>query len=89
MTPPKSAAFFFGRTVMAIHKYAPGQTVKFSPDRLQARPSFGLQERPTFEGGIYTIVRTLPEQGNTPQYRIKAKVDGPERVAREDQLDRV
>ena len=74
---------------MAIHKYAAGQTVRFSPDRLQARPNYGLQERPNPDGGLYTIIRTLPEQGNRPQYRIKAKNDGPERVAREDQLDRV
>jgi hypothetical protein len=37
---------------------------------------------------MYTIVRLLPEEGNTPQYRIKAKTDGRERVVREDQLER-
>ena len=37
--------------------------------------------------GVYTIVAKLPEEGNVPQYRIKAKTDGRERVAREDQLE--
>jgi hypothetical protein len=53
--------------------------VRFSPDRYQE-----LSAR-----GLYTIVARLPEAGNAPQYRIKAKTDGPERVVREDQIDRV
>jgi hypothetical protein len=64
---------------MAIHKYAAGQSVRFSPDRFQEISARGL----------YTIVARLPETGNAPQYRIKAKIDGPERVVREDQIDRV
>ena len=63
---------------MLQHRYSAGQIVRFTPDRhvdASAR-------------GSYTIVRTLPETGGVPQYRVKAKVDGCERVVREDQLER-
>lgn len=63
---------------MASHKYAVGQNVWFSPHRYQEGGARGL----------YTIVRLLPEEGNAPQYRIKAKTDGRERVVREEQLAR-
>ena len=64
---------------MATHKYAPGQSVRFSPHRYEDASS----------RGVYTIVLRLPEEGNVPQYRIKAKTDGRERIVREDQLARV
>lgn len=67
---------------MATHKYAPGQSVRLSP----SRRDYGAPL------GVYTILLRLPEEGNVrnvPQYRIKAKTDGHERVVREDQLDRV
>ena len=64
---------------MATHKYAPGQNVRFSPSRGEDGTARGL----------YTIVIRLPETGNVPQYRIKAKTDGRERVVREDQLERI
>ena len=63
---------------MAAHKYAAGQSVRFSP-----YPGEDGSAR-----GLYTIVRLLPEEESTPQYRIKAKTDGRERVVREDQLAR-
>lgn len=63
---------------MAQHKYSVGQSVRFTPDRY-ADASVR---------GAYTIVRTLPETGGVLQYRVKAKVDGRERVVREDQLER-
>jgi len=63
---------------MATHKYASGQNVRFSPHRFEDNSARGL----------YTIVRLLPNEGSAPQYRIKAKVDGRERVVREDQLTR-
>jgi hypothetical protein len=59
------------------YKYSAGQSVRFSPDRFQE-----LSAR-----GLYTILARLPEAANAPQYRIKAKTDGPERVVREDQID--
>ena len=63
---------------MAAHKYATGQSVRFSPHRFEDNGA----------RGVYTILRLLPEAGNMPQYRIKAKTDGRERVVREDQLTR-
>ena len=36
--------------------------------------------------GRYTIVRLLPMDGNTPQYRVKNKTDGHERMVRENEL---
>jgi hypothetical protein len=63
---------------MATHRFAAGQNVRFSPHRNEDSTARGM----------YTIVRLLPEEGSTPQYRIKAKTDGRERVVREDQLSR-
>jgi hypothetical protein len=59
-----------------MHKYEPGQSVRFSPHRYEDSSARGL----------YTIVRLLPEEGGSAQYRIKAEVNGRERVVREDQL---
>jgi hypothetical protein len=61
---------------MAQHKYSVGQSVRFTPDR-----NVDASAR-----GTYTIVKTLPDAGGIPQYRVKAKIDGRERVVREDQL---
>ena len=60
---------------MAEHKFAVGHTVQFSP-------AAGGEGR-----GLYTVVRLLPEEGGTPQYRIKSKTDGHERVVRQNQLE--
>jgi hypothetical protein len=65
--------------IIATHKYAPGQSVRYSPHRFE-----DVSAR-----GIYTVVTRLPEDGHMPQYRIKADIDGRERVAREDQLAQV
>lgn len=64
---------------MPTHKFAPGQSVRFSPHRYEDGSA----------RGVYTVVTKLPETGNVPQYRIKAKTDGRERVVREDQLARI
>ena len=66
------------RDAMATHKFAVGQAVRFSPDRHQEHA----------KGGIFKIVRLLPEAGNVLQYRVKSETDGHERVVREDQLAR-
>jgi hypothetical protein len=63
---------------MAQHKYAVGQSVRFSPDR----------HTDASARGMYTVVRALPESGGVFQYHVKAKIDGRERIVREDQLDR-
>ena len=64
---------------MATHKFAVGQTVRFSPDRGQEHE----------KGELFKIVRLLPEAENVVQYRVKSETDGHERVVREDQLARV
>lgn len=63
---------------MAEHKFRVGQAVEFFPD-----PGVDKVSR-----GRYTIVRLLPLEAGTPQYRLKNSTDGHERMARETQLDR-
>ena len=63
---------------MAMHKFAIGQALQFSP---------GLGEDSKAKGR-YKVVRQLPETGNMLQYRIKSETDGQERVVREDQVER-
>ena len=63
---------------MPAHRFAIGQTVRFSPDRNQERPA----------RGSFKIVRLLPEEASVFQYRVKSQLDGHERVVREDQLAR-
>jgi hypothetical protein len=63
---------------MSAHKFAIGQTVRFSPDRQQA----------SAVRGQFKVVRLLPETASVLQYRVKSQVDGHERVVREDQLAR-
>lgn len=60
------------------HKYAVGQTVRFSPDLGQGGTG----------PGSFKIVRLLPEAASVLQYRVKSQLDGHERVVREDQLAR-
>jgi hypothetical protein len=64
---------------MASHKFAVGQTLRFSP-------SLGEDSR---RKGRYKVVRQLPEAGNAFQYRIKSETDGHERVVREDQVPEI
>jgi hypothetical protein len=63
---------------MVQNKNSVGQSVKFTPDR----------NTDASARGAYTIIKTLPESGGIQQYHVKAKIDGRERVVREDQLDR-
>ena len=63
---------------MASHKFAVGQTLRFSP-------SLGEDSR---RKGRYKVVRQVPETGGIFQYRIKSEMDGHERVVREDQTER-
>lgn len=63
---------------MATHKFAVGQTLRFSP-------GIGGDNKAK---GRYKVVRQLPETGGVPQYRIRNEIDGHERVVREDQTER-
>jgi len=73
---PGTGGVCLGRVLMFGHKFTVGQSVRFSPDRVQASTS---------RGG-FKIVRLLPETANVLQYRVKNQIDGHERVVREDQL---
>lgn len=61
---------------MKAHKFAIGQTVRYSPGR----------QSYSGPGGSYKIVRLLPAEGNDYQYRVKSGTDGHERVVKESQL---
>lgn len=58
------------------HKFRIGQSVEFFPGR-------GVDHR---SKGQYTIVLLRPLDGDAPQYRIRNKVDGHERIVRENEL---
>jgi len=58
------------------HKFRIGQSVEFFPSR-------GVDHR---SKGQYTIVLLRPLDGDAPQYRIRNKVDGHERIVREHEL---
>ena len=75
---PVASSPFPGERRMSAHKFAVGQTVRFSPDRNQ---------QGAVRGG-FTVVRLLPEAASVLQYRVKSQMDGHERVVREDQLVR-
>jgi hypothetical protein len=61
---------------MSEHKFRIGQAVEYFASRRFDR----------LAGGRYTIVRLLPIDGNTPQYRIKSALDGRERMVRESEI---
>ena len=61
---------------MLEHKFRVGQTVDFFPGR-------GIDHK---SKGRYTIVRLLPMDSGTLQYRIKNNADGQERMGREGEL---
>jgi hypothetical protein len=61
---------------MLDHKFQVNQVVQFFPNRSVDHKAKGQ----------YTIVRLLPMEGNTPQYRIKHKIDGHERMVQENEL---
>ncbi len=48
---------------MGAHKFAVGQTVRFSPDRLQLRSGHGW----------FKVVRLMPEAASMLQYRVKSR----------------
>lgn len=61
---------------MAIHKFAVGQSVYFSPDRGQKQ----------VKGERFKIIRWLPQSRQPLQYEVKSEADCHERVTREDQF---
>jgi hypothetical protein len=75
---PETAALRILEHNMAMHKFAVGQALHFSP-------GIGGDSKGK---GRYKVVRQLPETGGVFQYRIKSETDGHERVVREDQTER-
>ena len=61
---------------MSEHKFSVGQAVEYFASRRFDR----------LAGGSYTVVRLLPVEGDTPQYRIKSALDGRERMVRESEI---
>lgn len=61
---------------MSGHAFTVGQTVRFYPSALQS-PGFG---------GLYVIVRRLPEEAEGPQYQVRGVDGGQQRVVPEMQL---
>ena len=61
---------------MSDHKFSVGQAVDY----------FASKRFDRLAGGRYTVVRLLPLEGNTPQYRIKSALDGRERMVHESEI---
>jgi hypothetical protein len=61
---------------MPEHKFRIGQAVEY----------FGSRRFDRLAGGRYTVVRLLPIDGDTPQYRIKSLLDGRERMVHESEI---
>jgi hypothetical protein len=64
---------------MSAHKFTVGQTVRLAPDRYKLQSA---------THGAFEVVRPMPEAAGVFQYRVKSRLDGHERVAREDELSR-
>lgn len=61
---------------MKDHRFAVGQTVRFSPGPGHIKGG----------SGSYKVVKLLPAEYNDQQYRVKSALDGHERVVKESQL---
>ena len=62
--------------VLLLHRYRLDQGVAFFP-------AAGIDRKAK---GQYTVVRLLPIDGAIPQYRVKNRIDGHERVVCENEL---
>ena len=58
-----------------MHKFRAGQTVEFSPSRMQQA-----------ERGAYNVIRCVPEEKDGPHYRIKSENEHHDRIAHERDL---
>jgi len=64
---------------MSSHRFAEGQVILVPGSRF-----------PTIKRGEhFKVVRLLPPEGTTPQYRIQSELNGHERIVREDEIDAV
>ena len=62
-----------------VYRYRAEQAVEFFP-------ASGIDRKAK---GQYTVVRLLPIDGAIPQYRVKNKIDGHERVVCENELQSI
>jgi hypothetical protein len=58
-----------------LHKFHVGESVTMSPATSRNVP-----------GGVYEVIKRLPNNGGEPEYRIKSASEPHERVARESEL---
>jgi hypothetical protein len=58
-----------------LHKFHVGESVTMSPATSRNVP-----------GGVYEVIKRLPDNGGEPEYRIKSANEPHERVARESEL---
>jgi hypothetical protein len=65
--------------LLLLHRYRVEQGVEFFP-------AAGIDRKVK---GQYTVVRLLPIDGAIPQYRVKNKIDGHERVVCENELQSI
>lgn len=64
-----------GHFCMAAHRFKTGQSVRIAQSAFHAA-----------SGGLFEIVRLMPQERGINHYRIKASVGGQERVVAEDEL---
>ncbi|WP_137132141.1 hypothetical protein [Rhizobium sp. FY34] len=64
---------------MPPHRFSIGQLVRLTKNRLLSRPA----------NQTYTIQAPLPWQGDQPQYRLRDAQSNQERVALEQDLERI
>ena len=60
-----------------LHKFHVGESVTMSPATSRNVP-----------GGVYEVIKQLPDNGGEPEYRIKSANEPHERVARESEPTR-
>ena len=58
-----------------LHKFHVGETVTMSPATSRNVP-----------GGVYEVIKRLPDNRGEPEYRIRSANEPHERVARESEL---
>lgn len=63
---------------MPLHSFAVGQSIEFVPGKFDG----------SAPGGMYTVLRLLPNDSTDREYRVRNVRDGHERVVRESQIRR-
>ena len=61
--------------MMTLHKFKVGESVEFVASALRPKPL-----------GVFKIVRIMPSERGTQQYRVKSVTDGHERMVLESDV---